>query len=590
MFKNVKLGTRILCGFGSLLILLALTSYVGFQGLRAVAEKSETAGKLDNLIQLILESRRYEKNFMLRGEASDVSLVQETGISFRSKAEDIRQHLKLEKDRLEISKALEEFNKYLHAFNLLVEAKKIQDHALGEMRTRAETARAQTEAIISDQKEQYLEAKRTAGTDVVRAMDDRVGKMQDAGILLQLFLDAEKKEKEFIAGWDSVSRNAVQERVARILALSKDLRSRFKREVNIVQIDEVTAAIQAYAQSFEKLSTVADQRKTADRNMVETARAAQEICRKTCDEQLRVMHDRIKKERTIIVAGSLFSIALGLFLSILITRLITRPLTSVISGLWAGAEQVASASVQISQTSQQLAEGASQQAASIEETSASLEEMSSMTKQNADNAVQANTLMAETREAVEKASLSMSRLTESMSDISSASAQVSEIIRTIDAIAFQTNLLALNAAVEAARAGEAGAGFAVVADEVRNLAMRAAEAARDTSGLIEGTVRKIGEGSDIVSMTGAEFSQLALSAEKMGELVAEIAAASNEQAQGIEQVNTAVGQMDKVVQLNASNAEESAAASEEMSAQAEQMRGFVDQLALLIGGGNRSAA
>jgi len=245
---------------------------------------------------------------------------------------------------------------------------------------------------------------------------------------------------------------------------------------------------------------------------------------------------------------------------------------------------VASAASQVSASSQNLAEGASEQASSLEETSSSLEETASMAKQNADNAGQAKAMVHEAGTIVNKANQHMTDLIEAIGEITRSSEETSKIIKTIDEIAFQTNLLALNAAVEAARAGEAGAGFAVVADEVRNLALRSAEAAKNTSDLIEKTIKAVQNGNQLTLATQEVFKENAEIAGKVNQLVDEIATASEEQAHGINQINTAVTEMDKVTQQTAANAEESASASEELNAQAQQMRGYVAELSAVVGG------
>lgn len=262
---------------------------------------------------------------------------------------------------------------------------------------------------------------------------------------------------------------------------------------------------------------------------------------------------------------------------------IAKPILSIIKGLTESSERIASYSDQLASSSQSLSEGSSEQAASLEESSSSLEQMASMTRQSADNAKNANKLTSDVDGVVSRANQSMNELIVSMEGISNASEDTFRVIKTIDEIAFQTNLLSLNAAVEAARAGEAGAGFAVVANEVKNLSNRSAEAARNTADLIQGTVEKIKEGSRIVSKTSNEFAEVTKSSSKVAELVGQIAAASLEQSQGIEQVSTAVAEMDKVTQQNAANSEQSASAAEEMNNQAEKMKEFVDRLVDIVG-------
>jgi methyl-accepting chemotaxis protein len=205
--------------------------------------------------------------------------------------------------------------------------------------------------------------------------------------------------------------------------------------------------------------------------------------------------------------------------------------------------------------SQHLSSDAARQAATLQETSTAVEEMASMTKQNSENADLANNLTTGANKTVTKAHHSMQQLTTAIGEITSASKEISQIIQTIDEIAFQTNLLALNAAVEAARAGEVGAGFAVVSEEVRNLAMRSAEAAKNTAGLIDGTIAKIQKGFELVTQTGKDFSEVTANVDNAAKLISKISEASQDQSSGIAEINRAVSEMDEVTQQNAANAE-----------------------------------
>ena len=362
-------------------------------------------------------------------------------------------------------------------------------------------------------------------------------------------------------------------------------------DTTISQLEDVRIAGSSYKTNMKKLVvkyavlTDIGKKRSITENAVLTSAAT--IAVAGIDETLKSaanVENILGSSSKILLVSGIIGVLISLTLIFIITRGITRPIGRIIEGLNEGAGQVASASSEVSSASQSLAEGASEQAASIEETSSSLKAISSMTKENADNASHADSLMKNANNVVAMANTSMTELTASMREISKASKETSKIVKTIDEIAFQTNLLALNAAVEAARAGVAGAGFAVVADEVRNLAMRASKAAMNTFSLIEETDKKVKDGSLLVARTGEAFSEVAKSTVKVGELLAEITAASSEQAQGIDQINNAVAEMDKVVQHNAASAEESSSSAEEMNAQAEEMKGMVNELLALVEG------
>lgn len=278
------------------------------------------------------------------------------------------------------------------------------------------------------------------------------------------------------------------------------------------------------------------------------------------------------------------SMVIFVVVSIFITKSISQPLMKAIGLLNDSSERVALEADEIFSTSHSLSDGANKQASSIEEMSASLEEMAAMTRRNAENAGSANGLMKDVNAIVTEANSSMGDLTAAMQEISTASEATSKIIKTIDEIAFQTNLLALNAAVEAARAGEAGAGFAVVADEVRNLAMRAAEAAKETGGLIEKTVGKIHDGVKIVGNTADAFSGVSKKTSNAGAMVGEITEASQEQAQGIDQLNKGMAIIDKVTMENSAQADHASTVSSGLTSQAEQLKKISTELTILVVG------
>lgn len=267
---------------------------------------------------------------------------------------------------------------------------------------------------------------------------------------------------------------------------------------------------------------------------------------------------------------------------------IINPLKNVAAVLGASSANIENLSGSVSSAAESIADQASSQSAATEESSASLEEITSMTRQNAEHTANANTEMQNTKSIVEKAYSYMEDMNRAMGDILAASQETQKIVKTIDEIAFQTNLLSLNAAVEAARAGEAGAGFAVVADEVRNLALRSADSARDTSGLIENIVQRIQGGSELVIRATDSFKEVAAGAGKVAILLGEIAEANNEQSVGVAQITSGIHEMDRLTQENAATSEEAASTASEMYAEARKLNQVVEQMVALIeGGGSR---
>lgn len=281
-------------------------------------------------------------------------------------------------------------------------------------------------------------------------------------------------------------------------------------------------------------------------------------------------------------AGIILAVILGWSLG----RAITRRILVIVDSLGDASVQVAAASEQLSSAGQQVTTGVNELASSVEETSSTLEELASMVQQNAENTRQADSLAGRAQDTADKGSREMQEMMSAMSEIKRSSDQIAKIIKVVDEIAFQTNILALNAAVEAARVGDVGMGFAVVAEEVRNLAQRSAQAAKDTANIIESNIELSERGAEVSKRAAESLAEITLQTKKVNELMNEIAAASQEQSQGINQISMAVSQMEVATQQNAAGSEEAASAAEELASQAESMQEMVNDLVLLVKGVN----
>ncbi len=331
----------------------------------------------------------------------------------------------------------------------------------------------------------------------------------------------------------------------------------------LVDVSEATAKINEWTLDITQLQSI------SDKNSEEAIASA----RQTYVECFKML-----------IGLVIIALLLGMVMAFYITRSITKPMNSVASRIGESAGQVAAASGQLSASAQQLSQGSTEQAAAIEETSSTLQEAASRLQQSSVNSQRASELSEQATESASKGNAEMREMMDSIQEIKSSSVQIGKIIKVIDDIAFQTNILALNAAIEAARAGEAGMGFAVVAEEVRNLAQRSAQAAKDTTAIIENNIVLSGRGVAVAERVHEALNTITSQAKKVNELMNEIAAASQEQSQGVEQVTKAMIQVETVTQQNAANAEESASASEELNSQAESMRKIVRELSELVNG------
>ncbi len=596
MVKQMTLGTRIGLGFGVLVLLVAVLGLVAWMGINSINNNARLSQAGADSTDFLNRCATFRRDFVINGFAKDAATGKSADERWLDAYALLAKHLNAMKDdqqlkveyRAEVGQQSALLVDYKNAFDQGVAARRQREDAFAAW---SKIGWSVTEQITNIKEKTILPARNTAEASGDMAAIKKISQISlkldedvfEPFLLLRVtavYLIATMKEEQWTGFQNQLKR--AKDGLASWTQLAK----------GNADLENAAAAIKGYLDEYEKAGNLFHDGILADQEAGRTLGASAvnivASVTKVRDALQQDMQSVIAWTNRVSIFLTLGAIVLGIVLAFLITRSITGPIRRVIEGLQSGSEQVTAASGQVSSASQSLAQGASEQASSLEETSSSLEEMASMTRQNADNAGQANSTMKETGSQVSNGVEAMQRMSSAIDAIKKSSSETAKIIKTIDEIAFQTNLLALNAAVEAARAGEAGKGFAVVAEEVRNLARRSAEAAKNTADLIEGAQKNADAGVAVAADVAKNLAGIQESSGKVGTLVAEIAAASKEQAQGIDQINTAVSEMDKVVQQNAANAEESASASEELSSQAQELNAMVADLMAIVGGSSAS--
>jgi methyl-accepting chemotaxis protein len=600
MFKNLKLSMKISLGFGLLLLIAVILGVSGWSGLRTVLQHQSFVKQGDQLNMQLEQCAKLRRDFAIYGfavrdgEKEDASQKWYSAYNTLSTqlTDFMAQKGMKEKELTVLRETSALFGPYKAAFELMVAGYKGTTDGFASWgsvgRQIAGSIDNSLTTVIYPAKDKAMQANSLADYEKWAKIENVLNTQVISNFLTLRVTATYFCKTEMDKEWEAYNTQLtkMEEGIAAWRLLLDD-----SAELKATA-EQLGQSLKQYAEAGKQFHQGVLLKRQSDKDM--TATAGQIVAKinqmnASLTEEMKSVEARTNAFLLSFLSGSVVT---GILLSILITRSIVKPVRQIINELNEGASQVSSASTQVSAASQSLAEGATEQAAGLEETSSSLEEMASMTRQNADNARQANLLADEASKAANEGAGSMQKMSEAIEQIRKSSDETAKIIKVIDEIAFQTNLLALNAAVEAARAGEAGKGFAVVAEEVRNLAIRSAEAAKNTSSPIEDAVQNSKNGVDISNEVTRVFQEIVSKVSKTTNLVSEISAASQEQTQGIDQVNTAVAQMDKVTQQNAANAEESASASEELNAQAEQMTFIVSRLVGLIEGatGTTSAA
>ncbi len=419
---------------------------------------------------------------------------------------------------------------------------------------------------------------------------ERIDKIIAADVMMQIVAEARVGGQRALVRNDADMMLKAINRFPDLYKSVQDLIAQTRNPKTIEILRTIESQSKAYQAALKELAFVIDETKKDNAiriksaaEVIAAAEAVVNIGLKNIDELSTESDASLDTASVVMIVGLILAVLMSIVVAVFIIRSIVKIVTESIKSLSEGTNQVVSASEQISSASVSLAEGASSQASSVEQVSATIEQATASNNQNAENSREANLLAQHSNDAAKVGNQRVVELMGAMEQITASSQKISRIIKTIDEIAFQTNLLALNAAVEAARAGEHGLGFAVVAEEVKNLAERSAGAAKEITGIIEASIDQVKAGTEVANKTKESFTEILNGIKKTSDLIGEIAISAKEQAEGMNQIATAMGSVDQITQQNASASEETAAAAEELNAQALSMLDNVSELALLAG-------